>query len=376
MTPKERERMLEYCRLIAGWYVNNQNRKGRPWGDVDDSADLGRFIYEYSPVTGKCRGNGVWGQATGMMGLLGLAKRLDWAGDPYREAAIAAGGYLMSLQILDHRDERLFGGLREHHPQDTWSYPRDGATGAMGLCVLYRETKKEEYLYRARLFADWYIRNAMNKDGWPCYTYFFNKREGEWREPGVWQAGAGLMFYYLYRLTGEKRYIKEGLRPLMAGYKRIYAKSEGLDELGQDDFAAVTAMGACLVYKDAKLLNYVRRRTRAILKHQDADGSCPGMSGAFMAGLTWQNYVRFIREKKLRVSPAPYKKAIQKVVEFAPAIQERDPSDLRAYGGLYGQSNFNVSRQWIHHRSTGYSLIFMVRAEGGVTPAGYDVFEW
>ena len=135
-------------------------------------------------------------------------------------------------------------------------------------------------------------------------------------------------------------------------------------------------MAACRVYKDAKLLSYVQRRAKTILKHQDADGSCPGMSGAFLAGLTWQNFVRFIREKKLRVSTAPYEKAIKKVAAFAPTIQERDPRDLRAYGGLYGQSNFNVSRNWIHHRGTGYSLIFMVRAEGGVTPAGYDVFGW
>ena len=376
MTLKQREQMLEFCRLAAGWYVNNQNTNKRPWGGVRNSADHGRFLYSYRPATGECGGNGVWGQGVAIMGLLGIAERLDWAGDPYRKSAIAAGKYLMSLQILDQRDERLFGAMREASPQWEWIYPRDGATGGMGLCVLHRETKEEEYLYRARLFADWYIRNAMNEDGWPAYEYKLDKREGIWRTPGVWQAGAGLMFYYLYRLTGEKRYIEEGLRPLMEGYKRICAESEGLDELKHDDFAAITAMGACLVYRDAKLLGYVKRRARTILKEQDADGSCPGLASEYVAGLTWQNFIPFARKKKLKVSPAPYEKAIQKVVEFAPSIQERNPRDLRAYGGLYGQSSFSVSRTVIHHRSVGYALILMVRAEGGVTPAGYDVLDW
>jgi hypothetical protein len=376
MTPKQHEQMLEFCRLAAGWYVNNQNTNEHPWGGVGNSADHGRFLYEYAPATGECRGNGVWGQAVAIMGLLGLAKRLDWAGEEHKKAALAAGKYLMSLQILDQRDERLFGSLREANPQWDWLYPRDGATGGMGFCVLYRETKDEEYLYRARLFADWYIRHAMNKDGWPCYTFDFIKREGEWRVPGVWQAGAGLMFYYLYRLTGEKRYIEEGLRPLMAGYKRICAKSEGLDELGQDDFAAITALGACLVYNDAKLLGYAQRRARVTLKSQDADGSCPGMASEYVNGLTWYNFCRFVREKKLRENLAPYEKGIQKVVEFAPTLQERDHHDRRAYGGLYGQTNFGVSRTSIHHRTVGYALIFMLRAEGGVVPAGYDVFDW
>ena len=376
MTPKQREQMLEFCRLAGGWYVNNQNTNAHPWGGAANSADQGRFLYEYCPATGECRGNGVWGQGVAIMGLLALAKRLDWAGAAYHEAALAAGRYLMSLQILDQRDERLFGAMREANPQWEWLYPRDGATGGMGLCVLYRETKEEEYLYRARTFADWYIRNAMNKDGWPAYSFDFNKREGEWREPGVWQAGAGLMFYYLYRLTGEKRYLEEGLRPLMAGYKRICAKSEGLDELGQDDFAAITAMGACLIYNDAKLLGYVQRRAQVTLKNQDADGSCPGLAGEYMAGLTWHNFCQFVREKKLRQSLAPYEKAIQKVAEFAPTIQERGPRDMRAYGGLYGQTPFGVSRTVIHHRSVGYALIFMLRCEGGAEVPGYNVFGW
>lgn len=376
VTPKQREQTLEFCRLVGGWYANNQNTNEHPWGGVRNSADMGRYLYEYTPATGECRGNGVWGQAVAIMGLLGLAKRLDWAGDEYKKSAMAAAGYLMSLQILDPRDERLFGALREATPQWPWIFPRDGATGAMGFCVLYRETKQEEYLFRARIFADWYMRVAMNKDRWPAYEYKFDKLEGIWREPGMWQAGAGLMFYYLYRLTGEKKYIDEGLRPLMKGYKRIFAENGGVDPLRHDDFAAIAAMAACLVYRDAKLLECVQKRVRIILKEQDADGSCPGLAGEFVAGLTWHNYCRFVREKKLRQNLAPFEKAIQKVAAFAPSIQNTDPTDIRAFGGLYGQTTFGVSRQRIHHRSVAYALLFMLRTEGGVTPDGFNIFDW
>lgn len=376
MTPKQREQLMEFCRLAGDWYANNQNTNEHPWGGVANSADHGRFIYEHFPATGKCRGNGVWGQAVGAMGLLALAERLDWAGEPYREAALAAGKYLLSLQVLDQRDERLFGALREHTPQSDWIFPRDGATGCMGLCVLYRETQEEEYLYRARLYADWYIRNAMNEDGWPCHTYRFDQREGEWRQEGAWQAGAGLAFYHLHKLTGEKRYLDEGLRPLMEGYKKLCAETGAAESAGTDDFAALSAMGACLFWDDQELLDCVRRRARAYMEHQDGDGSGPGNAGAFQAGLTWQNFARLADEKNLDVDLEPYRKAIAKAACFAPSIQERDPGDLRAYGGLYGQSTYSVSRTTIHHRSTGYALIFMLRHEGGVDPAGYNVFGW
>ncbi|MFA7160192.1 MAG: hypothetical protein WC299_12910, partial [Kiritimatiellia bacterium] len=93
ITLKAREQMLEFCRLASGWYLGNQNTEQRHWG-VGNSADMGRFLYQYNPVTGDCRGNGVWGQGLAIMGLLPLARRLDWAGEPQRNAAIAAAKYL------------------------------------------------------------------------------------------------------------------------------------------------------------------------------------------------------------------------------------------------------------------------------------------
>lgn len=378
MTPKQREQMLDFCQLASAWYLDNQNTDAHPWGGMKGSADLGRYLYQYSPVTGECRGNGVWGQGVAILGLLPLAKRLDWKGDPCRESALAAARYLMSLQILDPRDERLFGALRERDPQADWIYPRDGATGAMAFCALYRETGDEEYLYRARLFGDWFLRNALSPEGWPCLTYRFPTREALHDQPGggIWQAGSGLLFYYLHLLTGEARYRDEGLRPIMEGYKRLAADPAKLEAGGQDDFTAIAALGASLLYRDDKLLDCVRRRIRAILRHQDADGSCPGLDSEGVNGLTWLNWIRFVRARKLKEDLAPVRRAIARAAAFIPSLQERNPRDARAFGGLYGQTSFGIGRTLIHHRATGYGLIFLLNVEGGIEVPGYNLFGW
>ena len=44
--------------------------------------------------------------------------------------------------------------------------------------------------------------------------------------------------------------------------------------------------------------------------------------------------------------------------------------------GLYGQSSHDVARTWIHQRSTGYSINFYLRLEGGVEVLTFSSFEW
>ncbi len=382
-TPKETEQLLEFCRMVGNWYVNNQSTAEKPWSGISGSADQGRFIYSYEPVTGVTKGNSVWGQGVAIMALMPLAERLSFYGDPFKKAALDAAGYLCSLQILDQRDPVLFGAVRQSNPQTPQINPRDSATACMGLCTLARLTGEDEYLYRARLIGDWYLRSTMNEERWPAYTYFLDRREGQWREPGIWQVGAALAFYYLHRLTGDDRYVEEGIRPLMDGYKRLYAESvkpgtstECIELGGQDDFAAIAALGAYLLYDDTELLEIVRHRCQALVDSQDADGSCPGYATEFVAGLTWHNFIELVETRKLKDDVTPFQKAIAKVVAFAPTIQERTLRDIRAYGGIYGQCSFGVSKSQIHQRSAGYSMMFMLRCDGRVAVPGYNVFGW
>ncbi|KPJ70470.1 MAG: hypothetical protein AMS14_10595, partial [Planctomycetes bacterium DG_20] len=175
LTEKEKARFLEAARLGGLWYAHNQNAPGQRWGGVDQSADTGRFLYEYFPTTGQCRGTGVWSQALGVCSLLSLSKVLHLEGRLFREAADRGAGYLCSLQWLDSRNRKAFGGFREHTPQTTWSYPRDGATGCFGLATLYRETQDQEYLDRANLFCEWYHGPGSEEDGWPYCEYHFDE---------------------------------------------------------------------------------------------------------------------------------------------------------------------------------------------------------
>ena len=77
LTPKEITSYY-YSAVLAGeWYMNTQNTPEHPWGGMKDSADLGRFIYSYSPRQSSRRAIPVWGQAVGIMGLLARHTRTE-----------------------------------------------------------------------------------------------------------------------------------------------------------------------------------------------------------------------------------------------------------------------------------------------------------
>ena len=118
LTAKEQARFLEAARVAALWFFHNQNAPGQAWGGVDQSADLGRYLYEYFPATGQCRGTGVWSQglATCLLQSVSAVTDLE-AGRTFAKAAEMGASYLMSLQNLDRRSERACGGFREHNPQ-------------------------------------------------------------------------------------------------------------------------------------------------------------------------------------------------------------------------------------------------------------------
>jgi len=95
-----------------------------------------------------------------------------------------------------------------------------------------------------------------------------------------------------------------------------------------------------------------------------------------VAGITWQNYCDYARHLKLRENLIPFRRALERITNFIPTRQETNARDIRAYGGLYGQTSYGASRSLIHHRATGYALIFMLRQEGGVEVPGYNIFGW
>jgi len=379
LTAKERARFLEAARLGGLWYLHNQNAPGQRWGGVDQSADTGRFLYEYFPATGTCRGAGVWSQGLATCALMALSKAIGSEGRGFRKAADLGAGYLMSLQWLDGRNEKALGAFREHTPQTTWSFPRDGATGAFCLAVLNRETGVREYLDRADLFCRWYHGPGSEADGWPYCEFHFDTGEATQEVRGDWQAGGALCYFYAARASGDNRWIEEGFRPVcevllgLGDPTTVDGTAEGWHgesriTVGNDDFATVAAIAAFLAFDDERYLDLVRTRVTWLMSLQDADGSFPNSGGTFVTALTLLDFVDLVELKGLDDKTDQAVESLLAAARFGLSLQETGTGDRRAYGGLYGQSNYGVSRDRIHNRSTSYSIHLNLRLAGRAAP--------
>ena len=388
LNDKLRYSVLESSRLAGEWYCNGQNTPDHPWGGVHDSADKGRYIYEYYPATKWCYGMGVWGQGLAIMGLMTLARRLET--EKYRQSAMLAAEYMNSLQIINPSDAKAHGGFREHTPQMSWSYPRDGATGAMGYCALYKETGKEEYLERARLFCKWYSTYGSYNDGWPRATYDLATGEVMDAESrfirGDWQAGGGLCYYWLYKLTGETQWmdcLRRQVDILLDLYDRnqdvpIQMCPAGRGELiyGNDDFALLSMMAAWRHWREPRMLKALQHRIRRNWTTMQPDGSYPYYAGTFVSNIENVEYLELCRCENLTEDLSALEQNILTTLQFGLTLQETSPADIRAYGGLYGQSHYGVSRDRIHHRDVGYSMILHLRLAGKADAPYYSTFGW
>jgi len=383
LTEKEKARFLESAYLAGLWYVNGQNTQENPWGGVRVSADTGRLLYEYWPMTGVCSGAGVWSQALGMCGLFALAKTPfpEGGGVKFGASAELAAGYLCSLQFLDSRFPKAYGGMREATPlaMHKMSYCRDGATGGFGLAALYRETKKAEYLERANLFCDWYRHYGSDAGGWPFCEFDFSTCEAKHYVLGDWQAGGSLAYYYTAMASGDNRWLDEGFRPVMerlleignpdgAEYKPWQWHGDNRMTTGNDDFANVALAGAFRAFQDERYLALLRKRLAWVLPMQDADGSFPNYGSTFVCALELLEFLELVKDYGLPDKTDRTVEALLRAARYGLTLQETALPDRRAYGGIYGQSSFGSIRCRIHSRDTAYALHLFLRLAGFEAP--------
>ena len=104
----EKETVYESLLECAEWQFRNQVK------DRQD-ANRGRFIRSYDKASGSLIYTGNWQTGAALMSLLSVYRRTKDA--KYLEAAEYAGHYLMSLQVLDTREPRYYGAIRELTPQ-------------------------------------------------------------------------------------------------------------------------------------------------------------------------------------------------------------------------------------------------------------------
>ncbi len=400
-TAKEKVKFLHHAELAGHWYCNNQNSPERPWGGIHESADEGRFVYEYVLHKDLARGMGVWGMAIGIMDLYDLAKRIPSEKTRFLNAAKLASGYFKSLQVMDFRLPKSIGGFREHTPQMAESYPRDAVTGGFGLCRLFKETQDPEWLERAKLFADWWINNGTDENGWPFITFDLQKQYGHnhgikvvgeeettiEHVKGDWQAGSAIFFYQLYKLTNDAKYIERGFDPLIKGLEKIYKENRGKPvvegfhgavpiSFGNDDFALVALICAYRLKKDKKLLELLVDRISEQNKLMDEDGSYPSFGGTFVSGINNLEFLQLVKTEKLKLNTKEVERCVRKIAEFGLTLQVKESTDLRLLGGLYGQSSYDAARTWIHNRSTGYSINFYLRLEGKIEIPTFSSYGW
>jgi len=398
MDPKTEARYMAHVLAAANWYVNTQCTEQNPWGPVHNLADEGRFVYEVYKGTRWMRGSGVWAQAMAIMDLLDVAQRTG--SGKYTRAAMTGVRYLTALQCLDVRYPECQGAFWERIPNDTISLIRDGATGCFALAYLYAHTGEEEYLQRARLFCDWYMKYGTKDEYcWPYLRFDFQTRRAhsytgdeddqQLREgvDGDWQAGGGLALYYTGLLAGEEKYLEEGLRPMLEKVVQIYdahgdeaAKAgwHGRTPItyGNDDFALIALIAGFRYWKDERYLHHIKKRTKVHLDWMAEDGSYPNFGATFVCGIEHLEYLRLAEEFGFSDHTDEVRAAVEKSARFGLSLQERDLNDRFYYGGLYGQSSYGTERDRIHHRSTGYSINFYLKLTAGTWPRTFSSYGW
>ena len=402
MNPRIQARYLAHVTTAANWYANTQCTEETPWGPVHNLADEGRFVYEVFKGTRWSRGAGVWAQAMAIMDLFDVAARTG--NGKYTKAANSGIRYLLSLQCLDVRRPEIQGAFWEHVPNDTISLIRDGATGGFALAYLYAHTGDKEYLERARMFCDWLMKYGTKKDDcWP-YMYFDfpsgkaystrgfqdpGKDQTEAREyvDGDWQAGGGLALYYTGLLSGEQRYLEEGLRPMLEKMVRIYDRfgddpaqagwhGESPITLGNDDFALIALIAGFRRWKDPRYLKHIQNRIRAHLGWMADDGSYPNFGSTFVCNFENLEYLKLAAEFGFSEHLDDVRAALEKTAEFGLTLQERESNDPMYYGGLYGQTSYGTERDRIHQRDVGYSINFYLKLTDGIWPRTFSSYGW
>lgn len=401
-TRKQTLQFLHHAELAGHWYCNNQNTDEQPWGGIADSADKGRFVYEYilHKNEHRSRGMGVWGQAIAIMNLYDLARQFAGDAGRFTCAARLGAAYLASLQVTDFRLPKSIGGFRESSPQTAESYPRDAVTGGFGICRLFKETQDQEWLDRAKLFADWWIKHGTDSNGWPYITFNLDKQYGHNRSmdvvgeenggefvKGDWQAGSAIFFYQLYKLTGDERYISQGLDPLINGLVKIYAENRGKPVIdgfhgvvpisyGNDDFALVALVCAYRLKREKALLDLLIERITEQNRLMDEDGSYPSFGGTFVCGINNLEFLKLVETEKLPIDVSAVERCVCRTAQYGLSLQVKEGTDLRLLGGVYGQSSHDVARTTIHHRSVGYSLNFYLRLGRNADVPTFSSFGW
>jgi hypothetical protein len=207
--PTSLKNQLRKCALgIADWMVRTQVKLDKATWD----ANRGRFIYTRRRSTGQLvRGIG-WTQARGIMVLLTAYQSTKK--QEYRDAAQLAADYLRGMQQTASNVPLYDGIIWEEVPFSSHVYVRDTSEVAEAFCYLYKVTGDDEWLWRADVYLDWYLRQGVNKQSWPVGDVLIPSGQQKGML-GSYQIGNGKFLYRLHQAMGGAKALNKGLKPIV-----------------------------------------------------------------------------------------------------------------------------------------------------------------
>ncbi len=366
--------LLTAAEKAANWMMTNQlvNRL---------DANKGRTINSYSAESGELDLTTSWQTGGVCMGLLAMYKR---TGDKvYLDRAELAGRYVMSLQVMDHRQPRYYGAFRECTPQSLEFCPRDATTAAWSMVWLYEATSNPEYLDRAVLFGNWHLQYGMY-DGWPLWAVIMDGQDDLYAK-GSFQSGTGLFYHDLFMVSGDTRYIDYGLKPIarryrddffrpdgsIIGVREIFSNQNKADkrfhscefDMHQynDDFGNAMLQTAADLFGDESYRETALKFAHWLADNQDADGGFRNNkvpSAVAMGLMYFHDLGNFYQDSKLL---AAKDKTLKKLLsmQFAGTGNQRVDGGFKEAEGIPGELCVNM-------RTSMYALVALLKVESSL----------
>jgi rhamnogalacturonyl hydrolase YesR len=375
---------LKSALLGTDWYVNTQVINQKPWWENNH----GRFIYTRHMPTGNTVLGIIWTQARGILCCLSAYERTKKK--KYLETAERAAEYILGLQIMDRRDPRFFGAFHEEIYASTVSNIRDAAEGALALVFLYRTTKKREYLYRAELWTRWWLKYAVDKEGYPAGYYNLLTGKSS-RSTYSFSGACAMVLFAIHKATGRAEY-KAAFKKMVETYvRRFVRKKDGVILSGtfmthhsgkgaeagvalNDDGGGVTILQAYKLLKDKKYLGLSLQYGDYILRQN----------------LPYQFYsahpsrFNFLMDLAHVSGKEKYSDFVRKNIRHLLKLQYLNKEEPKHHGAFRGEDETpewyapkgSKGIDFINNRMTCYSVLTLFKMDGKIIGPYYSALGW